>query len=103
MINRMLIGFVAAAAFAGSSVVGLAKTADSVTPETTILDEAHFLNAAEDYVKRGDKDGAVQLYQSAIVYAPNDPVPYQRLADFYAGNGQGELAMQFFNEALNVQ
>jgi hypothetical protein len=41
-------------------------------------------------------------FQSAIVYAPNDPIPYQRLADFYAGNGQGELATQFFNTALDV-
>src|SRR5262245_38166546 len=101
--NRMLIGFLAAAAFVGGAAVSVAFAADTAPAGLAVFDEAHFLAAAEDSIKRGDKDGAVQLYQSAIVYAPNDPVPYQKLADFYAGNGQGELAMQFFNTALDVQ
>jgi Flp pilus assembly protein TadD len=102
--NRMLIGFLAAAAFVGGTVVSVAFAADAAPAAAlAVFDEAHFLAAAEDSIKRGDKDGAVQLFQSAIVYAPNDPVPYQKLADFYAGNGQGELASQFFNTALDVQ
>jgi Flp pilus assembly protein TadD len=100
--NRMLIGFLTAA-FIGSGVTALAYAADAAAADLTIFDEAHFLAAADDSAKRGDKDAAVQLFQSAIVYAPNDPVPYQRLADFYAGNGQNELAMQFFTTALDVQ
>jgi len=83
--------------------MSVVSAADAGPAGLAVFDEAHFLAAADDSIKRGDKDGAVQLFQSAIVYAPNDPVPYQRLADFYAGNGQGELATQFFNTALDVQ
>jgi Flp pilus assembly protein TadD len=101
--NRKLVGFLAAAVFVGGSAVSVASAADAAPAALTVFDEAHFLAAADDSMKRGDKDGAVQLFQSAIVYAPNDPIPYQRLADFYAGNGQGELATQFFNTALDVQ
>ena len=102
--QSMLLGFLAAAVFAGCGAIA-ASAADAAAsgPELTVLDEAHFLSAAEDSVKRGDKDAVVQLYQSAIVYAPGDPVPYQRLADYYANAGQPELASQFFNAALNVQ
>ena len=52
---------------------------------------------------RGDKDAAVQLFQSAIIYAPNDPAPYAQLGRYYATTGQNELAAQFFNSALSVQ
>jgi Tfp pilus assembly protein PilF len=54
-------------------------------------------------VKTGDADGAIQLYQSAIIYAPGDPVPYERLAEFYVRKGQAELAQQYFSLALDVQ
>jgi Flp pilus assembly protein TadD len=100
--KSMFVGFLAATAFAGGALAAAPAT-DASQPSVTILDEAHFLAAAEDSVRRGDKDAAVQLYQSAIIYAPNDPVPYQRLAQFYADAGQSELAMQFYNTALNVQ
>jgi Flp pilus assembly protein TadD len=59
--------------------------------------------AAETAVNIGDMDSAVQLYQSAIIYAPGDPVPYERLAEFYVQGGQAELAHQFFALALDVQ
>jgi Flp pilus assembly protein TadD len=103
MKKSMLIGFLAAVAFAGVGRAAAPPAADTPTSEVTVFDEAHFLAAAEDSAKRGDKDAVVQLYQSAIVYAPGDPVPYERLAQFYADNGQKELAMQFFNTALDVQ
>ena len=69
----------------------------------TMLDEAHFIQAGDDFAMRGDIDGAAQLFQSAIVYAPRDPVPYHRLGRLYAQNGQPELAHQFFGLALDVQ
>jgi len=69
----------------------------------TMLDEAHFIQAGDDFAMRGDVDGAAQLFQSAIVYAPRDPVPYHRLGRLYAQNGQPELAHQFFGLALDVQ
>jgi Flp pilus assembly protein TadD len=100
--KSMFVGFLAAAAFAGGAVAAAPAT-DAPQLNLTVLDEAHFLAAADDSIRRGDKDAAVQLFQSAIVYAPNDPVPYERLAQFYAGGGQNELAMQFFNTALDVQ
>jgi len=68
-----------------------------------MLDEAHFLQSGDEFVKRGDLDGAAQLFQSAIVYAPRDPVPYHRLGQLYAQNGQPELAHQFYGLALDVQ
>ena len=71
--------------------------------DVAMLDEAHFLQAGDDFAKRGDVDGAAQLFQSAIVYAPRDPVPYHRLGQLYAQNGRPELAHQFFGLALDVQ
>lgn len=68
-----------------------------------MLDEDHFLKAAEEALKTGDKGSAVQLYQSAIIYAPEDPVPYQRLGEFYAKSGEAELAQRYFSIALDVQ
>jgi Flp pilus assembly protein TadD len=99
--NRILMGLLAAAALPAASVAVLA--ADEQTNDAPVLSEAHFLTAADDAFKRGDKDGVVQLYQSAIIYAPGDPVPYERLAHYYADNGQAELAQQFYGSALNVQ
>jgi Flp pilus assembly protein TadD len=69
----------------------------------TMLDEAHFIQSGDDFAMRGDVDGAAQLFQSAIVYAPRDPVPYHRLGRLYAQNGRPELAHQFFGLALDVQ
>jgi len=71
--------------------------------ETLVMDESHFLEAAANAMKDGDKDGAIQLYHSAIIYAPGDPVPYERLAELFVKNGQNELAQQFFSLALDVQ
>jgi tetratricopeptide (TPR) repeat protein len=101
--NRILLGILGAA-LAGQVAVAAEDAAPSPpVTEIEVLDEAHFLAAAAEAAQRGDKDGAVQLYQSAIIYAPNDPRPYERLASFYADIGQTELAMQFFNAALDVQ
>jgi len=45
----------------------------------------------------------IQLYQSAIIYAPGDPVPYEKLAEFFVHSAQPELAQRYFNLALDVQ
>jgi Flp pilus assembly protein TadD len=71
--------------------------------EVPALTESSFLSAAETAVSTGDMDGAVQLYHSAIIYAPGDPVPYERLAEFYVVGGQAELAQRFFAMALDAQ
>ena len=76
------------------------RAADSAAP---MMNETHFLEAAASAAKDGDKDGAVQLYHSAIIYAPGDPVPYEKLAELFVQNGQHELAQQFFSLALDVQ
>lgn len=76
------------------------RAADADAP---VMSESQFLQAADNAAKGGDKDGAVQLYHSAIIYAPNDPVPYERLAELFAKSGQNELAQQFFALALDVQ
>jgi Flp pilus assembly protein TadD len=93
-------GLLAAAMSWGAWGPTIVRAADSEFP---VMDESHFLLAAETAVKDGDKDGAVQLYHSAIIYAPGDPVPYERLAELFVKNGQNELAQQFFALALDVQ
>lgn len=97
--NRSLLGVAFAAALM-SSAVWAAGAQEASGP---VLDESHFLQAAEQAVKDGDSDGAVQLYHSAIIYAPGDPVPYEQLAEFYVHNSQPELAQQFFALALDAQ
>src|ERR1700687_513980 len=38
--------------------------------ESPVLDEAHFLQAGDEFVTQGDLDAAAQLFSSAIVYWP---------------------------------
>lgn len=78
-----------------------AAAAAAATP--TMFDEAYFLKAAQAAADSGDRDGAVQLWQSAIVYAPSDPLPYQQIASFYAKSKQSELAQRYYSLALEVQ
>ncbi len=86
-----------------SGFAALAAYAAPVLAAEPMLDEEHFLKAAEDAIQTGDLGIAVQLYQSAIVYAPSDPVPYQRLGEFYAKAGQAALAQRYFSIALDVR
>ena len=67
------------------------------------LSEQYFLDRASESAKSGDLDAAAQFFQSAIIYAPLDPVPYHRLGQLYAQSGQRELAQQYFGLALNVE
>ena len=99
LMNRTMIAVLALAALTARAVFA----ADDAAAPAQILDEPHFLSAADDAARRGDKDAAVQLFQSAIIYAPNDPAPYAQLGRYYATTGQSELAAQFFNSALSVQ
>jgi tetratricopeptide (TPR) repeat protein len=92
---RSLLGIALAAGVMSSAA--WAAAADN--PEAVGTD---FLLAAEQAIKDGDKDGAVQLYQSAVIYAPGDPVPYERLAEFYVHNDQPELAQRYFGLALDA-
>ena len=86
-----------------SSACLAAANAPTNPAEAPVMNESTFLLAAETAAKIGDSDGAIQLYQSAIIYAPGDPVPYERLAEFYVQGGQSELAHRFFALALDVQ
>jgi Flp pilus assembly protein TadD len=96
--GRSLVGVLFVACVASST--GLAATNEADAPLTS---ESAFLMAAQTAVNIGDMDSAVQLYHSAIIYAPGDPVPYERLAEFYVQGGQSELAQRFFALALDVQ
>ncbi|HXJ01112.1 MAG TPA: tetratricopeptide repeat protein [Micropepsaceae bacterium] len=90
-----------------SSAAGAAEKpaagSDNGDANEMALEEPQFLKAAEQAAKDGDADGAVQLYQSALIYAPGDPVPYERLAEFYVHNAQPELALRYFSLALDAQ
>lgn len=102
--TRISSHLIAAAVLAASAALAVEPTQPTVTaPVVDVLDTPHFLAAADAAAKQGDKDAAIQLFQSAIIYAPNNPMPYTRLGNFYAGSGQMELASQYYNSALNVQ
>ena len=98
--NRSLIGVVLAAGLMSSAAWAAALNTDA---SELLPQDPHFLQAADQAAKDGDKDGAVQLYHSAIIYAPGDPVPYERLAEFYVHDNQSELAQRFFALALDAQ
>jgi hypothetical protein len=82
-----------------------APTKAQTTSEATgqVFDEAYFLKAADQAVRTADADTVVQLYQSAIIYAPGDPVPYEKLAEYLVNENQPELAQRYFSLALDVQ
>lgn len=93
-------------------MIALASAGLSVAPtqaQTTtdgpalLFDEGYFLKAADQALTGGDTDSVIQLYQSAIIYAPGDPVPYEKLAEYFVHNDQLELAQRYFNLALDVQ
>ncbi len=95
--GRSLVGVLFVAVVASSACLAATEA------EAPLMNESSFLKAAETAVNTGDMDSAVQLYHSAIIYAPGDPVPYERLAEFYVQGGQSELAQRFFALALDVQ
>jgi Tfp pilus assembly protein PilF len=97
--NRSLMGIGLAAGLMSSA----AWAADKLNASEAAADEPHFLQAAEQAVKDGDMDGAVQLYQSAIIYAPGDPLAYERLAEFYVHTDSPEMAQRYFTLALDAQ
>ncbi len=99
--DRSLVAVLFLAVVASSS--GLAATSAPFEGDAPLTSESAFLMAAQTAVNIGDMDSAVQLYHSAIIYAPGDPVPYERLAEFYVQGGQSELAHQYFALALDVQ
>ena len=111
--NRTLTGLVLALMSSGAlaanapakapPTTSAAAAAAAQSPNEPALDENYFLKAAQDSATSGDRDAAVQLWQSAIIYAPSDPVPYQRLAQFYAGTGESELAKQYYGLALQAR
>jgi Flp pilus assembly protein TadD len=93
---RSVLGLAMSVALVGAASFAMADDAQ-------VLTEPQLLSAANDAVKTGDSEGAVQLFQSAIIYAPGDPVPYQKLAELYVRQSQLELARQYFGLALDVQ
>jgi len=94
--HRSVLGLTVMAALLGAPVLASAQEAPS-------LSEPQLLTSADAAVKSGDTDSAVQLYQSAIIYSPGDPVPYLRLGELYMRQSQTELARQYFSLALDVQ
>ena len=99
--DRSLVAVLFVAVVASSAA--LAATSAPFEGDAPLTSESAFLMAAQTAANIGDMDGAVQLYHSAIIYAPGDPVPYERLAEFYVQGGQSELAHQYFALALDVQ
>jgi Flp pilus assembly protein TadD len=96
-----LVATVLVVAFSGS--LAWAQSEAPAPSDAPVLSEQYFLDRASESAKSGDLDAAAQLFQSAIIYAPLDPVPYHRLGQLYAQNGQRELAQQYFGLALNVE
>jgi Flp pilus assembly protein TadD len=82
---------------------GLSGTFALAQSEAPVLTQNYFLEQGSEAAKLGDLDAAAQYLQSAIIYAPHNPVPYHRLGTLYAQNGQRELAHQYFALALNIE
>ncbi|HEY4264030.1 MAG TPA: tetratricopeptide repeat protein [Micropepsaceae bacterium] len=108
--NRSLLGIILAAGLTSSAAWAAAsapqKPADAESDSQAAQlkpQDMHFLTDADQAAKAGDSDGAVQLYHSAIIYAPGDPVPYERLAEFYVHSNRPEQAQRYFTLALDAQ
>jgi Flp pilus assembly protein TadD len=101
--NRMCVAAVLVVVFSGSLAWAQSEAQAPASSDTPVLSEQYFLDRAGESAKSGDLDAAAQLFQSAIIYAPLDPVPYHRLGQLYAQSGQRELAQQYFGLALNVE
>jgi Flp pilus assembly protein TadD len=99
----LAVGLIGSGAWGAESDNAATTPSDSTPASLPPQTEAQFLQQADEAVKAGDAEAAVQLYQSAIVYAPGDPVPYERLAEFYARTGKVELAQRYYGLALDVQ
>ncbi len=81
-----LMGSVIALAISGNA---LAQTED-------------YMRRAEEAATRGDSLSAIQLYQSAIIYAPATIEPYLGIAEFYSNSVQQDLAEKYFDIALEL-
>jgi tetratricopeptide (TPR) repeat protein len=88
---------------AAALLVGLPNSLAFAQADAPILSDQYFLERGSEAAVIGDLDAAAQYFQSAIIYAPANPVAYHRLGQLYARNGQRELAQQFFALALNVE
>ena len=78
-----------------------AADASAAANEVSASAEA-FLQQADQAARQGNTLAAVQLYQSAIIFAPTDPAGYDRLAQFYATTNQPDMAEKYFGIALDV-
>lgn len=98
--GRTILLSLAAALFASSALAAVA-TAPRTTADALAQAEA-FLQQADDAAQRGEMLAAVQLYQSAIIFAPTNAGAYNRLAQFYANGNQPDMAEKYFGIALDV-
>jgi len=62
-----------------------------------------FLQRAEEAANRGERLSAIQLFQSAIIYAPKTIEPYLGIADFYAQTDEPALAEIYYGMALGLE
>ena len=98
-----MIATILVVAFSGSLAWAQPEAPVPGQSDGPVLSEQYFLDRAGESAKSGDVDAAAQFFQSAIIYAPLDPIPYHRLGQLYAQNGRRELAQQYFGLALNVE
>ena len=87
---------------AALSAVPAAAAAVVTTAESLTANPGSFLQQADAAAQQGDALAAVQLYQSAIIFAPLDPNGYNRLAELYVTTNQPDLAEKYFGIALDV-
>jgi Flp pilus assembly protein TadD len=91
-----------AALLSGSALAATVGAADVDTVEESAIQAKAFLQQAENAAQRGDTLAAVQLYQSAIIFAPMDVDVYNQVAQFYASSKQPDMAEKYFDIALDV-
>ena len=71
----------------------------TATPGPTV---ESLLRDAQAAGQRGDQTAAIQLYQSAIIFAPLDPGPYNALALLHGTSDQPELAEKYYGITLDL-
>lgn len=63
---------------------------------------ASLLNQALDQMRRGDREGAIQLYQRVLQRDPNVKHAYQNLAALLSGKGEMYSAIEYLQQALKI-
>jgi tetratricopeptide (TPR) repeat protein len=87
---------------AGPALAATRPAPAKPAPVPVAISADDLMRQADAAQAKGDKDLAFRLAQAAIVADPAKPATYDLLADLYAGEGDGDYARFYYNEALGI-